>query len=176
MKRITLLFTVIAMTCAAAMAQSKVLVAYFSATGNTERVAHLVAESTGGTLLEIIPEAPYSGNDLDWHNDLSRSSVEMNDTKARPAIVNNLPDSVASYDVIYLGYPIWWNQAPRVINTFLETYDLSGKTVIPFATSGGSSISNSIKELQKAYPNIKWGNGKLLNRATIKEIKTWTKQ
>lgn len=99
----------------------------------------------------------------------------MNNVKARPAIVNNLPGNAAGYDVIYLGYPIWWNQAPRVINTFLETYNFSGKTVIPFATSGGSSISNSINELQKTYPEIMWSSGKLLNHATSEDIKTWIK-
>ena len=175
MKRIILLFTAAVMTCMAAMSQGKVLVAYFSATGNTERVAHLVAEATGGTLHKITPKVPYTSNDLDWHDENSRSSVEMNNVKARPAIVNNLPGNAAGYDVIYLGYPIWWNQAPRVINTFLETYNFSGKTVIPFATSGGSSISNSINELQKTYPEIMWSSGKLLNHATSEDIQTWIK-
>lgn len=175
MKRIILLFTAAVMTCMAAMSQGKVLVAYFSATGNTERVAHLVAEAIGGTLHKITPKVPYTSNDLDWHDENSRSSVEMNNVKARPAIVNNLPGNAAGYDVIYLGYPIWWNQAPRVINTFLETYNFSGKTVIPFATSGGSSISNSINELQKTYPEIMWSSGKLLNHATSEDIKTWIK-
>lgn len=176
MKRIALIVAVAAMTCAAALAQSKVLVAYFSATGNTGRAAQLVAEATGGTLHEIAPVEAYTSNDLDWHDENSRSSVEMNNVKARPAIVNNLPGNAAGYDVIYLGYPIWWNQAPRVLNTFLETYNFSGKTVIPFATSGGSSISNSINELQKTYPEIMWSSGKLLNHATSEDIKTWIKQ
>ena len=103
MKRIILLFTAAVMTCMAAMSQGKVLVAYFSATGNTERVAHLVAEATGGTLHKITPKVPYTSNDLDWHDENSRSSVEMNNVKARPAIVNNLPGNAAGYDVIYLG-------------------------------------------------------------------------
>lgn len=176
MKRITLIIAAVAMTCVAALAQGKVLVAYFSATGNTQRVARLVAESAGGTLYEITPVEQYTGEDLDWHDNNSRSSVEMNNEKARPAIENDLPGTVADYDVVYLGYPIWWNQAPRVINTFLETYDFSGKTIIPFATSGGSSIDNSAKELQKAYPSIKWGRGQLLNHATTGEIKTFINQ
>lgn len=176
MKRIALIIAVAAMTCAAALAQSKVLVAYFSATGNTERAAQLVAEATGGTLHEITPVEAYTSNDLNWHDENSRSSVEMNDAKARPGIVKNFSGAAADYDVVYLGYPIWWNQAPRVINTFLETYDFSGKTIIPFATSGGSSIDNSAKELQKAYPSIKWGRGQLLNHATTGEIKTFINQ
>ena len=118
----------------------------------------------------------YTSNDLNWHDENSRSSVEMNDAKARPGIVKNFSGAAADYDVVYLGYPIWWNQAPRVINTFLETYDFSGKTIIPFATSGGSSIDNSAKELQKAYPSIKWGRGQLLNHATTGEIKTFINQ
>ena len=165
MKRIALIIAVAAMTCTAALAQSKVLVAYFSATGNTERAAH-----------KITPVEAYTSNDLNWHDENSRSSVEMNDAKARPGIVKNLSGAAADYDVVYLGYPIWWNQAPRVINTFLETYDFSGKTIIPFATSGGSSIDNSAKELQKAYPGIKWGRGQLLNHATADEIKTFINQ
>ena len=99
----------------------------------------------------------------------------MADAAARPAITADLQD-IAEYDTIYLGYPIWWNLAPRVINTFIEKYNFDGKTVIPFATSGSSSIDNSANELQKSYPAIKWGKGKLLNRATIDDIKTWTKQ
>ncbi len=175
MKRIALIIAVAAMTCTAALAQSKVLVAYFSATGNTERAAQLVAEATGGTLHKITPVEAYTSNDLNWHDENSRSSVEMNDAKARPGIVKNFSGAAADYDVVYLGYPIWWNQAPRVINTFLETYNFSGKTVIPFATSGGSSISNSINELQKTYPEIMWSSGKLLNHATSEDIKTWIK-
>lgn len=175
MKRITLLLVAVATACMAAFAQGKTLVAYFSATGNTQRVAKMVAEATGATIYEIKPVQEYTNADLNWHNDKSRSSVEMADAAARPAITADLQD-IAEYDTIYLGYPIWWNLAPRVINTFIEKYNFDGKTVIPFATSGSSSIDNSANELQKSYPAIKWGKGKLLNRATIDDIKTWTKQ
>ena len=111
MKRIALIIAVAAMTCAAALAQSKVLVAYFSATGNTERAAQLVAEATGGTLHEITPVEAYTSNDLNWHDENSRSSVEMNDKSARPAIIADL-ENANSYDTIFIGYPIWWNVEP----------------------------------------------------------------
>ena len=96
----------------------------------------------------------------------------MNDDSSRPAIRGGF-ENVSEYDVIYLGFPIWWNLAPRIINTFLETYGLDGKTVIPFATSGGSGINNSVNELKKAYPSVNWQSGKLLNRATETGIREW---
>ncbi|EJX02697.1 flavodoxin, partial [gut metagenome] len=120
----------------------KVLVAYFSATGNTARAAQKIAAATGGDLYAITPAQPYNEADLDWRNEKSRSSVEMNNPKARPALGGNAPD-ISSYDVIFIGYPIWWDLAPRIILTFIESKDWQGKTVIPFATSGSSSISNS---------------------------------
>ena len=163
------------MTCTAALAQSKVLVAYFSATGNTERAAQLVAEATGGTLHKITPVEAYTSNDLNWHDENSRSSVEMNDKSARPAIIADL-ENANSYDTIFIGYPIWWNEAPRIINTFIEKYSFAGKRVIPFATSGGSSISNSATQLRRSYPDIDWGEALLLNRATNDDIKNWIKR
>lgn len=177
MKRIALLMAIVAVACITAYAQkgTKTLVAYFSATGTTEKVAQQIATATGGTLYKIQPAKTYTSADLNWRNKSSRSSVEMADAKSRPALSGSLKNAT-EYDVIYIGFPIWWDLAPRVINTFIESYRFAGKTVIPFATSGGSSISNSEKELQKAYPEIKWGKGKLLNSPTQNEIKKWINQ
>lgn len=148
----------------------KTLVAYFSATGTTEKVAGMIAEISGGYLYEITPLEPYTAADLDWHDSNSRSSVEMKDDKSRPAIENDLKDA-ESYDVIYLGYPVWWGLAPRAVNTFLDTYGFAGKTVIPFATSGGSGISNSEAKLREQYPDIRWKSGRLLNSPSKSAIK-----
>lgn len=151
---------------------SKVLVAYFSATGTTARAAEKLAKVTGGELYAITPAAPYTSADLDWNDKRSRSSVEMNDPKARPAI-GSKQVSTAGYDVIFLGYPVWWNLAPRIIDTFIESHDLKGKTVIPFATSGSSSIANSAAVLKKAYPELNWQEGRLLNRTDESGIRQW---
>lgn len=151
---------------------TKVLVAYFSATGTTEGVAEKIASVTGGDLCEIKPAEAYTSADLDWTDHSSRSSKENSNASSRPAIVKTY-DNLNAYDTIYLGYPIWWDVAPRVVNTFIESYDLKGKTVIPFATSGGSTISNSVKELKRLYPDVNWQNGRLLNRATESQIKSW---
>jgi len=153
------------LTAIAQKQSSKTLVAYFSATGTTEKAAKVVAEVTGGTLYEIQPAKKYTSADLDWHDKSSRSSEEMADAKSRPTL-SSKAENLADYDTVYIGFPIWWNLAPRIINTFIESGDFSGKTVILFATSGGSSISNSEKELQKTYSNLKWQKGKLLNGAT----------
>lgn len=149
---------------------SKSLVVYFSATGTTREEAQKLAQVAQADLMEITPQKPYTDSDLDWRDKQSRSSVEMQDAKARPA-VKKTRKSVAGCKVIYLGYPIWWNLAPRVIDTFLETYDLSGKTVIPFATSGGSGIDNSVKMLKSAYPKVNWQKGALLNSAKETDLK-----
>ena len=141
---------------------SKILVAYFSASGVTAGAAKEIAEAVGGDLFEIRPEEPYTAADLDWRNKKSRSSIEMNDPASRPAIAAEDLD-ISSYDVVFLGFPVWWYMAPTIINTFLETYDFSGKTVIPFATSGSSGIENCEKKLQQQYPSINWKSGKLLN-------------
>ena len=179
MKRMIILIATALASCLTAFAQNteemkgqKTLVAYFSATGTTERVAMMIAEATGGDLCPIEPEAAYTSADLDWNDRTSRSSIEMNDSSSRPAISVRL-ENASEYDIVYLGFPIWWNLAPRVINTFVETYDFSGKTVIPFATSGGSGINNSVNELKKAYPSVNWQSGKLLNRATQTVIRDW---
>ena len=154
------------------MEKKKVLVVYFSATGTTRQVAKQIAKIADADICEIIPTKPYSSADLDWTNKQSRSSVEMNDLKARPAIKPFSVD-MSKYDFVFLGYPIWWDLAPRAVNTFIETTNLAGKTVIPFATSGGSSIGNSVAVLKQSYPNIKWQSGKLLNRVSEKEIEAW---
>ena len=153
------------------MEKKKVLVVYFSATGTTEQVAKQIAK-IAEDICEIAPAKPYSSADLDWTNKQSRSSVEMNNPKAQPEIKAVTVD-VSEYDYIFLGYPIWWDLAPRAVNSFIEAADLSGKTVIPFATSGSSTIANSVAELKKSYPGIKWQTGRLLNRVSEKEIGTW---
>ena len=152
--------------------ENKPLVVYFSATGTTAKAARTIAEVTGGTLYEIVPQQAYTADDLDWNDKQSRSSVEMNNPQARPALKDMKLD-VAAYDVIFIGYPIWWNQAPRIINTFIESHDLKGKALVPFATSGGSGISNSLKELKRTYPDLEWQGGKLLNRASRNTVQSW---
>ena len=152
----------------------KVLIAYFSASGVTEGVAMQLAEVTGGDLHKIQPEQPYTDADLDWRDKQSRSSVEMQDKNSRPAITNKLAN-MQDYDVVYVGFPIWWYTAPTIINTFMEAYDFKGKTVIPFATSGGSSIKKACKDLKAAYPDVNWKEGKLLNRVSKQDLDTWVK-
>ena len=152
----------------------KILVAYFSCTGTTEKAADAIAKTVGGKLYQITPATAYTSADLDWNNKSSRSSIEMTTENSRPELGGealNLKD----YDVIFLGYPIWWNLCPRPVNTFLEKYDFSGKTVISFATSGGSSIANSVKQLKKLYPKIVWGESQLLN-GSGKEAGEWARQ
>ncbi len=151
---------------------SKILVAYFSATGTTARAAEKLANDTGGKLYAIVPAQPYTSADLDWNDKQSRSSVEMNDPKSRPAIKSK-KENITDYDVIFIGYPIWWDLAPRIINTFIESHDLKGKTVILFATSGGSSLAGSAAALKKTYPSLDWKEGRLLNRADEKSIRAW---
>ena len=150
----------------------KVLVAYFSASGTTKGVAQQLAEVTGGTLHEIKPAKPYTDADLNWNDKQSRSSVEMQDKKSRPAITGKLTN-MKEYNVVYVGFPIWWYTCPTIINTFMEAYDFQGKTVIPFATSGGSSIKRACDDLKSAYPNINWKEGKLLNRVSKEDLKKW---
>ena len=121
---------------------SKTLVAFFSASGVTQKLAEKIADAVNGDLHKIIPAEPYTAKDLDWTDKNSRSSIEMNNKTFRPAISNKV-DNMEEYDLIYLGFPIWWYVAPTIINTFLETYDLAGKTIIPFATSGSSGMGNT---------------------------------
>jgi len=152
--------------------EMKTLVAYFSATGTTEAVAKDLAEVCGASLYEIKPEVKYTAADLDWTVKTSRSSVEMQDRSSRPAIVKDLEEA-DTYDVIYIGFPVWWYTAPTIINTFIEAYGFKGKTVIFFATSGGSSIDKANAEFKAQYPEINWTAGKTLNHATKAEIKAW---
>ncbi len=178
MKRFALFIAAALLVCLPAVAQKteamkgKTLVVYFSATGNTERVAKMIATAAQADLYKIQPAKGYTSADLDWHNKSSRSSVEMNDAKTRPELSGSV-SNWADYTTVYLGYPIWWDQAPRIINSFIESYDFSGKVVIPFATSGSSSISHSAQELKKAYPSINWQKGKLLNGVTQTDISNW---
>ena len=153
--------------------EMKTLVAYFSASGVTKGVAEQLAQTIGADLHEITPEQPYTAADLDWHNKQSRSSVEMADSTSRPAITAKL-QNIEQYDTIYVGFPIWWYTAPTIINTFMESYDFSGKTLIPFATSGGSSITKACDDLKRTYPNVNWLPGRLLNNATADQLKQWT--
>ena len=149
-----------------------VLVAYFSASGTTRGVAQQLADVAGADLHEIKPEQPYSDADLDWNDKNSRSSIEMNDKNSRPAITDKLHD-LHDYDVVYVGFPIWWYTCPTIINTFIEAYDFSGKTVIPFATSGGSSIKKACADLKTSYPTVNWKDGMLLNHTSKAELQKW---
>lgn len=152
----------------------KTLVAYFSASGVTKGVAAQLSEVTGGDLHEIKPEQPYTDADLDWRDKQSRSTLEMQDRKSRPAITGKLAN-MDDYDVVYVGFPIWWYTAPTIINTFMESYNFDGKTVIPFATSGGSGIKQACDDLKTAYPNVNWKEGRLLNRASRADLEKWVK-
>ena len=147
---------------------SKVLVTYFSASGVTAKTANKLAKEVDGDVLEIEPKEKYTSADLNWMDKKSRSSVEMNDPASRPEIAKQV-ENMDMYDTVLVGFPIWWYVEPKIIDTFLDSYDFSGKTVIPFATSGGSGIENVEKNLQKEYPNINWGKGKLLNGS----VKAW---
>ena len=153
------------------MEKKKVLVVYFSATGNTKQTAQKLSSIMDADLCEIIPTQPYTSADLNWNDKQSRSSVEMANPQARPDI-KPIDFDINDYDYIFLGYPIWWDLAPRVVNTFIESNDLTGKTIIPFATWGGSSIEESVAALQRLYPEINWQTGKLLNHLSENDIKT----
>ena len=153
---------------------SKKLVAFFSASGTTKKAAEIIAEKTKADLLEIEPKIPYTKADLNWMDKKSRSSIEMSDKKYRPEIMEKEID-MSAYDEILLGFPIWWYVAPTIINTFLETYDFSGKKIVLFATSGGSGFGNTVKELQTSAPDAVITEGSLLNRGTKQEISEWVK-
>lgn len=150
------------------------LVAYFSAGGNTKKVAEMIAEAGNFDLYEITPKEIYSKADLNWMDKKSRSSVEMSDKRIRPEIVDADMD-ISAYDEIILGFPIWWYVAPTIINTFLEAHDFAGKKIYLFATSGGSGFGNTLRELQPSVPDALIIEGKLLNRASRREISEWIK-
>ena len=154
--------------------EEKVAVVYFSGTGNTREVANLLAKEADADIYEIVPENVYTSDDLNYNDDNCRANQEMNDDTARPAISNDL-STVSEYDVIYLGYPIWWGTAPRIIQTFIESYDISGATVYLFCTSGSSGIEKSISDLQQLYPDLNIADGKRLNDATAEDVKEWIK-
>lgn len=148
----------------------KVAVVYFSATGTTKSVAKTLSRETGGDLIEIVPKEKYTSEDLDWNNKKSRTSVECNDSASRPEIASKI--DVSDYNIIYLGYPIWWGDVPHIILTFMDTHVLDDKTVIPFCTSGGTGIDESESTLKKYNKNVKWINGKRLDNDED-EIKSW---
>lgn len=151
----------------------KVLVAYFSATNTTEGVAKTIADSLGADLYEITPEQPYTDADLDYHDDKSRSTIEMNDPNARPAISGSV-ENMDQYDIVFIGYPIWWGEAPRILSTFVESYNFSGKTVVPFCTSGGSGMGSSAKNLEGLTSGATWLSGTRLNSgASHSSIVEW---
>ena len=149
------------------------LVAYFSATGTTAKAAKALANAVGGDLYEIKPAIPYTRADLNWMDKDSRSSVEMKDAHSRPALADT-DAPVAGHDVIFLGFPVWWYVAPTILNTFLEAYDFTGKTIVLFATSGGSGLGKSAAGLQASAPGAKIVNGRMLNGSLSEaELKAW---
>lgn len=181
MKKIIIMLAVLLAVSLSACSQSdkkevkamkRTLVTFFSASGVTKGVAQQLAEVAGADLHEIKPEAPYTDADLDWTDKQSRSSIEMKDKNSRPAITGKLPN-MQDYDVVYVGFPIWWYTCPTIINTFIEAYDFKGKTVIPFATSGGSSIKKACDDLKSAYPDINWKEGRLLNGPSKTDLQKW---
>lgn len=154
---------------------NKVLVAYFSASGVTAKVAEKLADTIGGDIFAIEPETPYTKEDLDWTNKNSRSSIEMDNLSSRPLIKHTM-DNIGDYDTVFLGFPIWWYVAPTIINTFLETYDFSGKTIIPFATSGGSDMGKTNEKLLPSCKGARLLDGKVLKRdITTTQLFMWVK-
>ena len=170
----------------AAKPQSHILVVYFSATGTTKGVAEKLAEGLSADLFEIVPEEPYTDADLNWNDRKSRTSIETDDPACRPAIAGELPD-LAGYDTVFIGYPIWWGDAPRIVSSFVEQVDLRDKTMAVFFTSGGSGLGNSMKHLQEqaeamlsdeakaeGLPAGAWLEGKRFNsRTTVEELTAW---
>lgn len=153
----------------------KILVAYFSASGVTERAAKALAKAAKADLFEIKPEIPYTDADLNWMDKKSRSSVEMNNPASRPAIAEKVAN-MEQYEAVFVGFPIWWYVAPTIINTFLESYDFSGKTVIPFATSGGSGMGRTVDVLKGVCPVARFLPGKRLDSdASAEEVTAWVK-
>ena len=151
---------------------SKTLVAYFSATGTTMEAATRLARVANADLYEITPEVPYTPADLNWRDKSSRSTLEMKDKNSRPAIADKV-ENMAQYDTVFVGYPIWWYIAPTIINTFLEQYDLTGKTIVPFFTSGGSGAGETMRYLKPSAPGANWVEPKNLNYMGEGEMKTW---
>ena len=151
---------------------SKALVACFSASGVTAKLAKALASATDADLFEIKPVTPYTSKDLNWMDKQSRSTIEMQNPASRPEIAG-VCKNIADYDTVFVGFPIWWYVAPTIINTFLEAYDFSGKKIVLFATSGGSGFGNTVKELQSSAPDAVITEGRLLNHGTKQEISEW---
>lgn len=151
------------------------LVTYFSCSGVTAQAAQKIARIAQADLAEIKPVEAYTDADLNWHNATSRSSLEMKDPASRPAIQENACDP-ACYETIFLGFPIWWYEAPRIISTFLESHDFKGKKIVVFATSGGSGLGQTITKLQGICPDAIWAEGKRVNGMSEKELTNWVKQ
>ena len=152
----------------------KKLVAFFSASGITKSAAERLAKAAGADLFEIRPAVPYTRADLDWTDKKSRSSVEMNDPDSRPEIAEKVPN-MGDYDTVFIGFPIWWYVAPTIISTFLESYDFSAKTIVPFATSGGSGMGKTEEVLKPLCPGANWKKGKMLNRVSDRGLEEWVK-
>lgn len=153
--------------------QQKTLIAYFSASGVTARAAREMAEAIGADLYEIRPAQPYTAADLNWMDRHSRSTIEMNDAACRPAIAEPL-EHIQQYDTVFIGFPIWWYVEPRIVDTFLEHYDFSGKTLIPFATSGGSGMGSTNKALAPSCKGAKLLEGKVFKlSASADALRTW---
>ncbi len=152
------------------------LVAYFSATGATKRIGDMLAESIGAKTFEIIPREYYSESDLDWTNDNSRTSIEMRDRSARPEIVSRVRD-LANYDVVFLGFPIWWYREPSIIDTFVESHNFDGKLIVPFATSGGSPIADSYKGIAALAPGARVERGRVFDAGIEPdELRKWAER
>ena len=155
---------------------SKSLVAFFSASGVTKRVSEKLANVLGAELFEIVPDEIYTPEDLDWQNKQSRSSVEMSDRASRPAISSKV-DDISQYDSVFVGFPVWWYREPSIIDTFIESYDFKGITIVPFATSGGSDIGDSYKNIQELAPESTVVQGNRFDKdASAQELKTWATQ
>lgn len=153
----------------------KALTAYFSASGVTKGAAERLAKAAGTDLFEIAPAQPYTRADLNWQDKNSRSTVEMKDPSSRPEIARKLPD-MDRYDVVFIGFPVWWYTAPTIIKTFLESYDFSGKTIALFATSGGSGLGKTADDLAPCAKGAKWAEGMMLNRASEADMKKWAEK
>ena len=151
---------------------TKTLVVYFSCTGTTEAVAEKIAVLAGADLYEIVPEQEYTAADLNYSNSGCRANLEMNDPDARPAISGSIPD-ISEYSTVYIGYPIWWGTMPRIINTFIESCDLSGKVIMPFCTSGGSGVSTSVSDIRAAAPDADVRDGLRANGADDTALSEW---
>lgn len=152
------------------------MVSYFSATGTTERVARVLAKAAGADLFKIAPAEPYARRDLNWNDSSSRTSVECRDDSARPELQGSCPD-LTSYDVVFVGFPIWWYAEPRIVDSFLDSVDLAGKIVVPFATSGGSGVSRATERIRSLHPEARVLDGRMLNGLPSQsEVASWFKE